>query len=281
MADIHKIKRRIKSVEGTGQITRAMELVAVSKLGRAKITIEKSRPYYQGLYGALSDIARENTDFSSEFTIVREVRKTCAILIAGDRGLAGGFNIGVFKEHERALGGKDCRYLPIGKKAHEYCRRAGKEVISDMFALVEEADVSGCYEAGRLISSGYLKREFDEVYVSYTNFVSILSQTPATLKLLPIYHERPEKPAAARELIIYEPDSATVFEKIVPSYLGGLLYGVICESAAAELAARRSAMNNASKNAEEIIFSLGLQYNRARQGQITQEITEIIAGAGE
>ena len=145
---------------------------------------------------------------------------------------------------------------------------------------MEEMRVGTCFQVGTLLSKAFLDHEFDELYIAYTNFTSMLDQTPVVLKLLPMYREKAASDRKPLSLIIYEPSAEAVFNAIVPSYLGGLLYGSVCEAAASELAARRSAMNTASKNAREMISDLSLQYNRVRQGQITQEITEIIAGSG-
>lgn len=280
MASIHSIKRRIKSIEGTRQITQAMELVSASKIVKTKKIVEKSRPYYQNLYQTLSDIATVNTDFSSEYMAVREVKKVCCVMIAGDRGLAGGYNSNIFKHMEKNMADKSCCFFPIGKKAVEYCSRNKKELLTDLSYSVEEMRVGTCFQVGTLLSKAFLDHEFDELYIAYTNFTSMLDQTPVVLKLLPMYREKAASDRKPLSLIIYEPSAEAVFNAIVPSYLGGLLYGSVCEAAASELAARRSAMNTASKNAREMISDLSLQYNRVRQGQITQEITEIIAGSG-
>lgn len=281
MASIHNIRRRIKSIESTRQITQAMELVSASKMAHKKKSVEKSRPYYQNLYQTLEDIACENTDFSSEYTVTRKVKKICCILIAGDRGLAGGYNSNLFKYMEKNVAGENCCFLPVGKKSMEYCSRNHKELLTDLFYPVEVMKVGTCFQIGTLLSKAFLEHKYDELYIAYTNFTSMLEQTPSVLRLLPIYQEKPALQHKTPSLIIYEPSAEAVFNAIVPSYLGGLLYGAVCEAAAAELAARRSAMNTASKNAKEMISDLSLQYNRIRQGQITQEITEIIAGSGK
>lgn len=281
MASIHSIKRRIKSIEGTRQITQAMELVSASKMVRAKKNVEKSRPYHQNLYQTLSGIASVNTDFSSEYTAVREVKKVCCVLIAGDRGLAGGYNSNLFKHMERSITNKNSCFFPLGKKSIEYCNRNNKEILTDLIYSVEDLRVGSCFQIGTLLANAFLNHKFDELYIAYTNFTSMLDQTPVVTKLLPICEERSALQQSRPSLIIYEPNAEAVFNAIVPSYLGGFLYGAVCEAAAAELAARRSAMSTASKNAKEMISDLNLHYNRVRQGKITQEITEIIAGSGE
>lgn len=273
------IKLRIKSVQSTMQITKAMELVASSKLRRAKERAESTRPYFTTLHQTLSDIAYSNTDFSSPFVQQREVKKVCCVIIAGDRGLAGGYNSNLFKATAAAMEGKNLCALPIGKKAVEYCLRRGIEMVSQDYTSVEDLGLRDCFAMARLLCAQFREGAFDELYVGYTNFVSMLSQQPAVLKLLPIRYVREEAKTKAESLLEYEPSSGAVYNAIVPEYVGGLLWGAVAESLASELGARRTAMDAASKNAGEMIEDLSLKYNRARQGAITQEITEIVAGA--
>lgn len=278
-ASMKDIKLRIKSVESTMQITKAMELVASSKLRRAKERVEKSRPYFDVLHAALSDIAYSSVEFSSPYIAQRTVQKTCYVVIAGDRGLAGGYNANILKAVAAHAEGKACCYLPVGKKAQEYFARKGSQVLTDRYAQAGEMDVGGCFAAARELAAGFLAGEFDEIYLAYTNFVSMLSQQPAIVKLLPLNYQPAAKGSASRQLVLYEPSSEEVYNAIVPEYLAGLIYGALCESVASELGARRTAMDAASKNAGEMIDDLSLHYNRARQAAITQEITEIVAGA--
>lgn len=271
------IKLRIKSVESTMQITKAMELVASSKLRHAKLRVEKSRPYFEVLHATLADIAANNTDFSSPFTVRRPCKKACYVVIAGDRGLAGGYNANVFKTVAAHAEGKNCCYLPLGKKALEHYQRRGAELLGREFPSVEDLSVSDCFSIAHTLAKGFLAGEFDEIQVGYTNFVSMLTQTPAVLRLLPLNPPK-AKAEGPKPLILYEPDSQAVYDAIVPEYLAGLIYGALCESVASEMGARRTAMDAASKNAGEMIDTLSLHYNRARQAAITQEITEIVAG---
>ena len=273
------IKLRIKSVESTMQITKAMELVASSKLRRAKEQAERTRPYFNALHQTLADIAYSNTDFSSPYVAAREVKKTCYIVIAGDRGLAGGYNANVFKTAAAHMEGKNMCVLPIGKKSVEHAARRGWEVVSDAYAEAADVSLGDCAAAARMLCGKFRAGEFDELYVVYTNFVSMLSQQPAVMKILPLHYERAEAKNKAEALLLYEPSSEAVYNAIVPEYVAGLLYGALAESVASELGARRTAMDAASKNAGEMIDTLSLQYNRARQGAITQEITEIVGGA--
>ena len=271
------IKLRIKSVESTMQITKAMELVASSKLRHAKQRVEQSRPCFEVLHQTLADIAASNTDFSSPYTVARPVKRTCYVVIAGDRGLAGGYNTNVFKAAAAHMQGRDFCVLPVGKKALEQYQRQGVDILSREFAQAEDVSVGHCFTMARTLAKGFLDGEFDEVYVVYTNFVSMLTQTPAVLRLLPLNAPKSTEPGP-HQLILYEPDCESVYNAIVPEYLAGLVYGALCESVASEMGARRTAMDAASKNAGEMIETLSLHYNRARQAAITQEITEIVAG---
>ena len=281
-ASMKDIKNRIKSVESTMQITKAMELVASSKLKKARERVESSRAYFNTLYAALVDISRSNTDMSSPYVIQRPIQKTCYVLIAGDRGLAGGYNSNVFKAVATDMGDKKVCVLPIGKKAVEYCERKGMEIITKDYAICEEVDYDDCEAISQRLCQAYLKGEFDEICIGYTNFISMLSQSPVIMSVLPLASSKKDTTHVdrkAQNLIIYEPNAEEVFDAIIPDYLGGVIYGALARSWVSELASRRNAMDAASKNAAEMIESLSLSYNRARQGAITQEITEIVAGA--
>lgn len=274
------IKLRIRSMESTKQITKAMEMVAASKLRRAQERVLQSRPYFEVLYQAISDIAASNREFSSPYVQEAKEGRLCQIVISGDRGLAGGYNHNILKLAESDRAGRDCVMVPIGKKSLEYCNSRGLEVMTGAYSEAAALTVSGCFTLARSLCKAFLAGEIAEIHLAYTNFASMLVQTPTVMPLLPL--PMPEKPAegsAARQMTLYEPGDEAVFNSIIPEYLGGLLYGALCESVASELGARRTAMDAATKNAEEMIDDLSLKYNRARQGAITQEITEIVAGA--
>ena len=273
------IKLRIKSVESTMQITKAMELVASSKLRHARERMEQARPYFETLQATLADIAAANTEFTSPYLARRPVKKTCYIVIAGDRGLAGGYNANLFKLVAQAAEGKECCVLPVGKKALEHFQRRGMSILTEAFSPVEDVTVSDCFSMSRLVAQGFLKGEFDEIHLCYTRFESMLTQTAKTVQMLPMAAPKPREDKRPRSLMLYEPSSEAVYDAIVPEYFAGLIWGAVCESEASEQAARRTAMDAASKNAGEMIENLNLRYNRARQAAITQEITEIVAGA--
>ena len=273
-----EIKTRIRSMESTRQITKAMEMVAASTLRRAQAQVQNSRPYFGILTDTIRDIVSSNRDFSSPYLQERPVKKLLYIVIAGDRGLAGGYNSNILKLVQSQIQGKDAVVLPIGKKAVDYFRSHKVPVWTDTYAEAADVDIGDCFSVAKQLSLGFLNGEYDEIHVAYTNFVSVLSQVPASKKLLPLTAEDTKSTGASSETI-YEPDSETVFAAIVPEYLGGIVYGALCESRASEAAARRTAMDSATKNADEMIADLSLKFNRARQAAITQEITEIVAGS--
>ena len=273
-----EIKTRIKSMESTRQITKAMEMVAASKLRHAQARVMTSRPYFEILHSTINDIVDTNQDFSSPYLVKRPVKKIAYIVIAGDRGLAGGYNSNILKLVQSETEGENITVLPIGKKAVDYFRNHGIELLTDHYAEAEDVSIGDCFSIAKQLSKSFLKGEFDEIRVAYTNFVSILSQTPTSMRLLPLLQDQTSGEKKESD-ILYEPGSLEVFDAIVPEYLGGVLYGALCESRAAEQAARRTAMDSATQNAEEMIADLSLKFNQARQAAITQEITEIVAGS--
>ncbi len=274
-----EIKNRIRSMESTRQITKAMEMVAASKLRRAQAQVLASRPYFQILSSTIQDIVSSNREFSSPYLKQRTGNKVMYIVIAGDRGLAGGYNSNILKLVQSQIQDKEATVLPIGKKAVDYFKSHNVPCLTEQYAEVADVGVGDCFSISKQLSKAFLAGEFDEIHVAYTNFVSVLSQVPAAKKLLPLTKEDITGEESVSHGIIYEPDSEEVFAAIVPEYLGGILYGAICESRAAEQAARRSAMDSATQNADDMIADLSLKFNRARQAAITQEITEIVAGS--
>lgn len=273
MPSMKAIKNRIKSVENTRQITKAMQLVATSKMRKAKERIELSRPFFDTLSEALSDISGSVRDFSSPFTTKKE-GKACHIVIAGDRGLAGGYNNNLFK----SLDYKDEDVIfPVGKKVVEYFSKKDVSFFTTAYQIAADVTISDCNSIGQALADAFVKGEFTSLDIYYTGFVNVLSQVPSSKNILPL--ETPPEGTEKKALIEYDPSPEAVFEKIIPHYISGIIYGAVCESIASELSARRTAMENATDNAGEIIDNLSLTYNRARQAQITQELTEIVAGS--
>ena len=274
------IKLRIKSVENTMQITKAMELVASSKLKKARDRMESARPYFMTLFNTLSDLAAYTVDFSSPFLVKRPVKKSAYVLIAGDRGLAGGYNNNMFKLFTAHSQDKNAVVIPVGKKAVDFCKRRNIEIFTEEYSQVEDLSSADCTDIGDLLADSFEKGEIDEVFICYTTFVSMLSQSPEIIQVLPLISVNADT-YQRNTITEYEPDPEELFSMLVPQFVTGLVYGAVTESWASELAARRTAMDAASKNAQEMVSGLSLQYNRARQAAITQEITEIVAGAGE
>ena len=274
-----EIKNRIRSMESTKQITKAMEMVAASKLRRAQAQVASSRPYFEILRNTIDDIVKNNLDFSSPYLKTRPVSKVLYIVIAGDRGLAGGYNSNILKLVMSEIKGKDATVLPIGKKAVDYFKSHNVPVLTDSYAEAAGVSIGDCFSISKQLCNAYKATDFDEIRIAYTTFVSVLSQTPASMQILPLVCEKCEEKKAPTMITMYEPNDEEVFDAIVPEYLGGVLYGALCESRASEQAARRTAMDSATSNAEEMIADLSLKFNRARQAAITQEITEIVAGS--
>ena len=280
MASMKEINLRIKSISGTRQITKAMELVAISKLSKARERIDRIRPFYTELYSALSDVSAAVSPLDSGYCRDGEVKKTCVIAIAGDRGLAGGYNSNLFKYAAELIGEKNVCVLPIGKRSLEHFERRGFEIVSEDYASVEDIDVGDCFEISRLLCKMFLDGEFDRLVCVYTNFVTMLGQEPAQLNLLPLDKELLSDGSEAKFTLV-EPGAGEVFNSIIPDTVAGLLWGAVCESFASELASRRTAMESATSNADDIIDDLRLKYNKARKSTITRQITEIVSGAQE
>ena len=274
-----EIKTRIRSMESTKQITKAMEMVAASKLRKAQNQVLGSRPYFEILYATIHDIADAENDVSSVYLKPTSGARPLYVVIAGDRGLAGGYNSNVCKLVLQELQDKESTILPIGKKAVEFFRSRKLPVLQWDHPDAAAVSIGDCFSLAKRLCGLFRSGEYDRLVVAYTNFVSVLSQTAGTLQMLPLPRHEIQREGAPRQLTVYESGSEEVFERIVPEYLGGILYGALCESRASEQAARRTAMDSATKNAEEMIADLSLKFNRARQAAITQEITEIVAGS--
>lgn len=274
-ASMKQIKTRIRSVESTRQITKAMELVATSKLRRAKQRAENTRPYHEVLAQAISSLQAGAADTPTVYATAREVKRTCYVVIAGDRGLAGGYNANLFRMVKSMTREQDYCVLPVGKKSMEHFQRLGVELVSTYFGVTGTVGIGDCAQMAKLLCDGFAEGKFDRVVVAYTRFQSMLSQIPATQELLPIRLTEGETNSGA----LVEGSAEALVAKIVPQYVSGILFAALCEAAASEHGARRTAMNSANKNASEIIDTLVLHYNRARQAVITQEITEIVSGA--
>lgn len=273
-----EIKTRIKSVESTKQITKAMELVSSSKFRKAKERAEGARPYFNTLYNTVQDIAKNTSGDKNVFLKERKVNNVCYIVIAGDRGLAGGYNSNILKAvlaHNKIGAGK---VISVGKKAKESLSKRGYELV-DSVDSVEDAVYEDANRVAKVAMEAYKNGEVDEVNLVYTEFISALSQEPRVVKLLPVTIDETKEAIKSKAAVQYLPSADAVLGYIVPKYVSGSIYGAIAESYASEQAARRTAMESATDNANEMISKLELVYNRARQAAVTQEISEIVAGA--
>ncbi|GHU85746.1 ATP synthase gamma chain [Clostridia bacterium] len=273
------IKRRIKSIESTIKITSAMKLVSASKLRKAKIKFESVKPFFAEIYANMVDLA-SRIDVQQLHYVHKHIEpsnKVLYIVIGGDRGLAGGFNLNLFKKVVRTVDKKKVVILPIGKIAISFFCKNGFEILSEFSGISEEITPEKAYHITAKILHNYDSGVFDEIYLAYTGFMSTLSQEPMIKKILPLDFGK-SKQGDSRRSLNYDPAPNAVFAAIVPQYFAGMLYGGIVESFAAEQAARSNAMESATGNAEEIINNLALKYNRARQFAVTKEIIEIVAG---
>ena len=281
MANLRDIKKRISSVTTTKQITRTMEMVSTAKIRRALDRSKQAEPYKEALTDVMLTVAGDASCSGTDPMLQRHetVKRGLIVVIASDRGLAGGYNANVLKLAAQESG--NVEVLPIGKRSAEYFAHHEAELFTQEVLLAADVSVGQCFQLARQITEGYRKGEFDAVKLCYTRFDSMMTQTAVSIEVLPLAMEPTEqqKAEARRSQILYKPSSEEVFSAIIPEYVAGVVYGAVCESVASELAARRTAMDAATKNAGEMIDHLNLYYNRARQAAITQEITEIVAGA--
>lgn len=279
-AGIKEIKTRMISVGSTKQITKAMELVASSKLRKAKERAESSRPYFTTLYNTVRDISQGSRGIKNDFLKQRDVKNRCYIVVAGDRGLAGGYNSNVLKATVAHMDGKQEKVVSIGRKSHEFFEKRGYDVVSSI-ENVEHCEYEDALKISNNVMELYKNGEVDEVYMAYTEFVSPLIQNVKLVKLLPLVFndEANIKEKTVRKgSVQYLPSAEAVLGYIIPKYISGTIYGGVIESFASENGARRTAMESATDNADEMLSDLELKYNRARQSAVTQEITEIVGG---
>jgi F-type H+-transporting ATPase subunit gamma len=290
------IKRRIKSVSSTLQITKAMEMVASSKLRRAKKRAEALRPYLEAHEEMLADIAASKTDFATVYTTGREIKNRLFIVIEGDRGLAGGYNSNVTRLVHSYIG-KDVakenppKIIAIGRKSVEYFKKIGWEVLTEHPYFCENVKPGRVGDIADMVTEMFKAGEVDEVMLFYTNYISALRQEPAKIKLLPFdlsgkisldveqFGNESKFIQYKHETVNYDPTPEAVFDRIIPKMLMSMLSCACIDSFASEQSARRNAMESASDNAADMIDKLSLQYNRARQEKITNEINEIVGGA--
>ncbi len=284
--NMRAIKRRIKGVSSTKQITHAMELVASSKLRKAREKAEARRAYFDEMIQTVKELASHQTGKpTSPFLIKREGKKSLVLVITANRGLAGGYNNNVIKlalSHREDK--NDMSFMVVGKKGIEFFKNRDYHVVDQFGGNSEEPSYQQARQIGERVISLFQSGEFDDVYITYTKFISTITQKPQCVKILPLDKDSlgpasDEKDKSISALMQYEPSEESVLEYIIPKYIMNTIYGAMIEGAASEQGARRIAMEAATDNANEMIDDLTLHYNRARQAQITQEIAEIVAGA--
>ena len=289
MATMRDIKRRKASIESTEQITKAMKLVATVKLQKSRAKAENSRLYFNMMYKTIQEMLKKSEGIDHEFLRVGSSAKKAIVVITSNRGLAGGYNANIVRlVTGSGIPAEDARIIAVGRKGRDALSRKGYEIASDHSDVINEPLFSDAMEITRELLAMFEKDEIGEIYLAYTSFKNTVSQVPKLMKLLPVDLEAVETEEASEEneglkadllLMNYEPNATEVLDAIIPKYMSSLIYGAFLEAVASENGARMTAMDSATNNAEDMIAKLSLQYNRARQGSITQELTEIIAGA--
>lgn len=280
MASMRDIKRRKSSIQSTGQITKAMKLVSTVKLQKAKSVAEESKPYFNNLYRVISSMLQRSTpEIRQKYSVKHEGGRKAIICISSNRGLAGGYNGNIVKLiTESGFDKEDVVIYALGRKASEILARKGYTIADDRSEVMNSPLYSDASRLASDVMSEYEKGNVSEIYIAYTIFKNTVTHVPTLLKLLPT-DEFDVSEEDSLTLMNFEPEPEEALEMIMPKYVSGEIYGALVEAVASENGARMQAMDNATSNAEEMISTLELQYNRARQGTITQELTEIIAGA--
>lgn len=281
------IKRRIKSVNSTKQITHAMELVASSKLRKAREKAEARRAYFEIMIQSMQELAaHQKGNSKNQYLEKRDMKKTLTIVITADRGLAGGYNSNVIKLVVSNIEDKESSsFIIVGSKGKEYFKNRDYHIVDEYIGISEEPTYKEAKEIGEKIISLFQEGDISDVYLAYTKFVSTITQKAELIRLLPLTCEELKKEAVEEKkdefplLMRYEPSVESLLDYIIPKYIINTIYGALLEGSASQQGARRIAMEAATENANDMIDSLTLRYNRARQEQITQEIAEIVGGA--
>ena len=280
MASMRSIKRRKGSIESTQQITKAMKLVSTVKLQRAKGRAEKSKSYFECMYATVKSVLAKTGNINHPYLQAGDSTKKAVIVITSNRGLAGGYNSNVIKLITKGDFSKaDTALYTVGAKGKDYVSHHGYEVVKDYSDVIEEPVYADAMRISEDLLKAFSDGEVGEIYLAYTAFKNTVSHVPTLLKLLPVDTDGLEDADEDKALMNFEQDEEEALNLLIPKYVTSLIYGSMVEAVASENGARMQAMDSATSNAEEMIDKLSLQYNRARQGSITQELTEIIAGA--
>lgn len=280
MASMRSIKRRKGSIQSTQQITKAMKLVSTVKLQRAKGRAEKSKSYFECMYATVKSVLAKSGNIEHPYLKSGSSKKKAVIVITSNRGLAGGYNSNVIKLITKGdFHKEDVVIYAIGSKGRDYLARHGYQIGGDYSDVIEEPIYADAMRISDDLLKAFAEGEIGEIYLAYTAFKNTVSHIPTLLKLLPVDTDGIEDVDGDKALMNFEQDEEEALNMLIPKYITSLIYGGMVEAVASENGARMQAMDSATSNAEEMIEKLSLQYNRARQGSITQELTEIIAGA--
>lgn len=283
MASMRDIKRRRASIQSTGQITKAMKLVSTVKLQKSRAKAESSKPYFELMYATIASMLQKSGVMDHKYLRHGKSEKKAVIAITSNRGLAGGYNNNIVKLIASTPGmtPENTSIYAIGRKGRDGLVRRGFEVKADYSEVINEPLYQDAADLTVELLDAFGRDEIGEIYLAYTSFKNTVVHIPKLIKLLPFTMEesREEGAAKAHALMNYEPNEEQVLNDIIPKYMSSLIYGALLEAVASENGARMNAMDSATNNAEDMLSKLELQYNRARQGSITQELTEIIAGA--
>ncbi|MBN2179461.1 MAG: ATP synthase F1 subunit gamma [Deltaproteobacteria bacterium] len=280
---LRDIKRQTQAVEKTKQITRAMNMVAASKLKTAQTRMENFRPYAKKIMEVLNSLARRVNTESNPLLTVREAKKVRVILMTSDRGLCGGFNTNTIKAVEgfikyRTGQGQEVSLITVGKKGRDYFRKKAT-IIDQRVDVLNNFDISLAQAIGEEVIPSFIDEEYDELYIAYNEFKNVSQQRPVITRLLPVGSVEQEKEEAeVYGDYVYEPSEEELLAQIIPMYLRVLIYRGLLETSAGEHGARMAAMDNATNNCEEMIETLTLKYNKARQAAITAELMDIVGG---
>lgn len=281
MASMRDIKRRKQSISSTQQITKAMKLVSTVKLQKAKTRAEQTNPYFNYMYKTVSSMLAKSGNINHPYLTAGESKKKAVVVITSNRGLAGGYNANVIKLITGSgWDREDLDIYAIGGKGAEGLAHRGYHIVVSSAEIMENPTYADASAICSRVLEQFVKGEVGEIYLAYTHFKNTVSHEPQLIKLLPVeINEADIEPGQENILMNYEPNEEEALDTIIPKYVTSLFYGALVEAVASENGARMQAMDSATSNAEEMISDLTLKYNRARQGSITQELTEIIAGA--
>ena len=284
MASGKEIRNKIKSIQNTQKITKAMEMVAASKMRRAQERMLQARPYAEKMRTVVAHLSQANLEYKHSFTQEREVKRVGFIIVSSDRGLCGGLNINLFREAVNALSnwqdrGVEIDVTTIGSKSLGFFRRIGSNIVSEATRLGDAPQLSELIGAMKVMLDAHTDGRRDRLYLVHNHFVSTMSQEPTVEQLLPTHADEPDENLTRHWDYLYEPDAQDVVDALMTRYVESLIYQGVVENIACEMAARMVAMKSASDNAGNLIDELQLVYNKARQASITQEISEIVSGA--